>query len=58
MFEKAKTQSSKRAGTYSKTAREASKANTNHTVRIRKKVKQLRMENELLRDFLKAAERR
>ena len=58
MFAKAKAQSPERTGKYSKTTREASKANTNHTISIRKRSKTARMENELLRDFLKATERK
>ena len=58
MSAKAKAQSSKRAGTCSKTTWEASKANKTTLSALEKEVKQLRMENELLRDFLKAAERK
>ena len=58
MFEEAKTQSPERTGTYSKTTREASKQIPTTLSALEKEVKQLRMENELLRDFLKAAERK
>lgn len=58
MFAKAKTQGPERTGKYSKTTWETSKANKTTLSALEKEVKQLRMENELLRDFLKAAERK
>lgn len=58
MSAKAKAQSSKRAGTCSKTTWEASKANTNYTAIVRKRSETASNGEELLRDFLKAAEKR
>lgn len=58
MFAKAKAQSPERTGKYSKTTWRPAKQIPTTLSALEKEVKQLRMENELLRDFLKAAERK